>query len=197
VGSGGSETGGAGGTVDDAGSDASETGGASGSGGTSGSGGATGSGGTSGSGGAAGAGGSVGSGGSVGTGGGVNGDGGPITDAAKDVVVTPDAPATCPDVYGLYAITDVSGKCGDLDKDAAQSIDGKSCALHFVSVGAINGGADLDANGQFSGAKLYEGTVQRSPCTGVWDQNGQTMTVVCGGEGDRCKVILARKAVPL
>jgi hypothetical protein len=133
----------------------------------------------------------------VGTGGSVTIDAGPITDAAKDVIVIPG----CPNVYGVYEITDVSGKCGDLNKDAPQSIQGttKYCALHFVSVveggvGAINGGADLDSKGEFSGAKLYEGTVLRSPCAGSWDANGQAMTVVCGGQNDVCKVIMTRKA---
>jgi len=61
-----------------------------------------------------------------------------------------------------------------LDKNAPQLIQGNdsTCFAHFVSTPpsgtpGINGGAALDANGAFTGAKLYLGSTQRTPCEGT------------------------------
>ena len=73
------------------------------------------------------------------------------------------------------------------------------CALHFVSVpeagsGAVNGGAQLEADGTFSGASLYLGTIQRTGCVGTWNESTSTMEVTCGGTGtsQSCTVTMSR-----
>ena len=177
-----------------------ETGGGSGAGdagagaaGSAASGGATGTGGTGGTGAEADAGGT----------GGTTVDSGTIADAAGDARPTKDAEPGCPDVNGSYKIIDMVGTCGNLNDDAPQSIASTvtSCIAHFVSeapagVAGINGAVELDAQGNFTGAKLYEGPVQRSRCSGYWDAEEETMTIVCGGEGDACKVVIARTGPP-
>lgn len=108
--------------------------------------------------------------------------------------------AACPDVFGDYSIKSVVGMCGTLNKNAPQSIQGNDvdCAAHFVSTPAkgeagINGGATLDAKGDFKNAKLNLGSMQRSPCTGTYAAAAGTMTVACGGVGDACTVVLTKK----
>ncbi len=173
----GSDGGGSGGTAggSSGGSGGTATGG---SGGTS----AGGSGGMS-TGGSSGAGGT-----STGGSGGAAGNGGSAGDGG----------AGCPgDVYGNYTVVGAVGTCGDINTNAPQKIAGtpSACFGHFVSVvdggtGAVNGGVNLDSNGNFAGAKLYLGTNQRQPCTGTWNAATSTMTIACGGTGDLCTVVL-------
>lgn len=108
--------------------------------------------------------------------------------------------ALCPDVFGSYEIKDKEGTCNGLNKDAPQTIEGttSACAAHFVSTPAsgaqgINGGADIDAQGNFKGSKLYLNETQRNPCNGTWNAQDATMTIECGGPADRCTVLLRRK----
>jgi hypothetical protein len=108
--------------------------------------------------------------------------------------------AACPDLFGDYNIKSAVGMCGTLNKNAPQSIEGNDvdCAAHFVSTPAkgepgINGGATLDAKGDFKNAKLTLGGMQRSPCTGTYAAAAGTMTVECGGVGDACTVVLTKK----
>jgi hypothetical protein len=212
TGTGGSATGGRGGTSGSSGTAGSGGSGTAGAGGTTGgNGGAAGSSGTTGSGGAAGRSGASGSGGTSGSAGssgsagggmdaGTNADG-RTADAGSgsDVATDRRGDAGCPDVFGTYDISSASGTCGDFNENAPQAIRGTTqvCALHFISVvdggiGAINGGATLGANGTFSAATLIEGTASRSPCSGTWDSQQEEMTVVCGGAGDSCTVVLQR-----
>jgi hypothetical protein len=58
---------------------------------------------------------------------------------------------------------------------------------------AINGDAAIDSNGDFTGAALTEGTVDRTGCTGTWDATTSTMTVDCGGMGSQQACVLALK----
>jgi hypothetical protein len=98
----------------------------------------------------------------------------------------------CPDVFGDYTITQADGTCGDFDDGVVQSLEGtdQACFLHFVSEGALNGGADLDGNGEFSDAQLYVGSAQRNPCSAEYDAQDGSMVVTCGGQGDACTVTL-------
>ena len=57
---------------------------------------------------------------------------------------------------------------------------------------AINGGTTLGADGRFSGATLTQGTMSRSPCTGVWSEVEQEITVTCGSTGNECLVEMRR-----
>ena len=106
----------------------------------------------------------------------------------------------CPDVFGTYDIKSRDGTCGTLNNNAPQSIEGTdvACFAHFVSapaVGAkgVNGGAALDATGNFKGATLYLDSTQRSPCSGMWNEGNARMTLKCGGPGDMCTVVLERQ----
>lgn len=100
----------------------------------------------------------------------------------------------CADVFGEYDILSAQGDCGDLDTDAAQGIEGSLayCALHFVSDGGVNGGAEPVADGSFSGTQLYLGSAQRSPCSGTWSAQNEVMLITCGGKNDACIVMLER-----
>jgi hypothetical protein len=109
----------------------------------------------------------------------------------------------CPDkIFGSYDIVNTQGSCNGFNENASQSITGTdvACAAHFVSIapnpggsGAINGGAQLDENGNFTGATLYLGKNQRTPCSGKWDPVEERMTVKCGSGGEACSVILDLK----
>jgi hypothetical protein len=103
----------------------------------------------------------------------------------------------CPDLFGSYKIKNKEGMCSGLNKDAPQSIEGNTdaCAAHFVSEPptgpeGLNGATSIDADGNFSGAMLYLDMTQRNPCSGSWNAADETMTVTCGGQGDRCTVLL-------
>ena len=103
----------------------------------------------------------------------------------------------CPDLFGSYAIKNQEGMCSGLNKDAPQSIEGNTdaCAAHFVSEPptgpeGLNGATSIDADGNFSGVMLYLDMTQRNPCSGSWNAADETMTVTCGGQGDRCTVLL-------
>ena len=175
------------------------TGGAAGGAGASASGGASGSSGSSGSSGASGAAGRAGASGSgVDSGNGLDvqilidalADSNGATDTRRD--------AGCPDVFGSYKIA-MNGTCGDLNGQAPQAIRGttEACSLHFTSVvdsgaAGVNGGASLNSDGKFSSATLYLGTAMRSPCSGSWDAQKVTMTVVCGSSGNACTLELLR-----
>jgi hypothetical protein len=120
-----------------------------------------------------------------------------MVDGNRGADARPDA--GCPDVFGNYDVTSATGTCGNLNDTAPQSIQGttQACFLHFNSVvpagiGAVNGGATLSADGTFSGAMLILGTTTRNPCRGTWEPNAETMTIVCGGVGDACTVVLTR-----
>jgi hypothetical protein len=77
-----------------------------------------------------------------------------------------------------------------------------ACAISFVSNGsgaggnALNGNASLSGTGDFSGAAIREGTVQRTGCTGTWNGATSTLTVDCGGMGtsQSCVATLVRTA---
>jgi hypothetical protein len=108
----------------------------------------------------------------------------------------PDVPL-CPNVFGTYKIKDKAGTCNGLNKDAPQSIQGTTnlCAAHFVSeppngAEGVNGGASIDASGNFTGAMLFLDMTQRNPCSGTWNAQDETLTVKCGGELDLCTVLL-------
>jgi hypothetical protein len=111
--------------------------------------------------------------------------------------------ALCPDLFGDYDIKDAKGICNALSKESPQSIEGTdvACFAHFVSDPAdgpqgVNGGAELDADGNFIDATLFLDATPRSPCTGTWNPQSATMTVKCGGGGpggDLCTVVLERK----
>lgn len=109
-----------------------------------------------------------------------------------------DSGGNCPDVVGLYAITVVDGAgCGDLNPVARQCIRQNTCGILFRSevpqgtIPAINGTANLAADGSFMNATLTEGTVMRSGCTGTWDDATSTMTVDCGGTGSSQSCVLS------
>jgi hypothetical protein len=109
-------------------------------------------------------------------------------------------PPGCPDVFGAYDVVNADGMCDGLGKNAPQLIQGTdvACFAHFVSIPvsgnpAVNGGAALDENGNFSGSKLFFGNKERQPCSGVWDQVEERMTVKCGGAADQCTVVLDRQ----
>jgi hypothetical protein len=184
-------------------SGAAGTGGAIGSGGTAGVSGAAGTGAAGGAG-ASGVGGAAGNSG-AGTGGSSGAAGGGLDAGLDGDANPPDVEsdgdgaidAGCPTVFGTYAVNNADGKCGDLDEDAPQEIRGAACALQFISVaeggtGAINGSANLGADGTFSGATLVEGTATRSPCSGSWNEKEEEITVVCGTGTDECSVELRR-----
>ena len=107
----------------------------------------------------------------------------------------------CPDIFGSYEVKDAQGNCDGFGKNAPQLIQGTdvACFAHFVSIvvgpgnAAVNGGAALDQDGNFSGIKLYFGKTERSPCMGTWNQAEERMTVKCGGAADACTVVLDRK----
>lgn len=108
--------------------------------------------------------------------------------------------AACPDLFGTYTIKTAAGMCGDLNKSAPQAIDGNdvTCAAHFVSAPAkgkagINGGASLNAKGDFKGAKLILGSMTRTGCTGTYNALAQTMTVKCGAAADLCTAVLTKQ----
>lgn len=181
-----------------------------GNGNTAGSGNTAGNGNTAGSGTA----GTKGNGGSGNPGGGTTGNGGSMPNAgaptdpmagAPGAAGMPGAagapnPPQCPDVFGAYDVVDTNGMCDGFGKNAPQLIQGTdvACFAHFVSIpisgnGAVNGGAALDESGDFSGAKLFFGNKERMPCSGVWNQAEERMTVKCGGAADQCTVVLDRQ----
>src|SRR5258708_3260533 len=156
-------TGGAAGSKSTMGTGGVSTSGASGSAGSSATGGGGGA--AGGAGGNAGGGGSSNSGGASGAAGGVTdaSTGNAAMDAPVDRNRVPDA--GCPNVFGSYDVTSATGTCGNLNKNAPQTIAGttQACFLHFSSVvpagiGAGNGGTTLNADGPFSGAILILGT---------------------------------------
>jgi hypothetical protein len=106
----------------------------------------------------------------------------------------------CPNIFGSYEIVDTAGNCDGFGKNAPQLIQGTdvACFAHFISLppvgnAAVNGGAPLDQDGNFSGVKLYFGMKERSPCMGSWNEAEERMTVKCGGPADACTVLLDRK----
>ena len=109
--------------------------------------------------------------------------------------------AQCPDLFGTYDIKNREGtSCGDLDKNAPQTIAGNAttCAAHFVSAPAagkpgINGEADLDQDGGFTGVTLTLGSDDHGPCEGTYNAQSQMMTVKCGDPGDLCTILLTQK----
>ena len=124
------------------------------------------------------------------------------TDGAGDLAPGPDLAGPCPDVLGTYSVSPSGQGCGDLNASAPQCIRATTmtCVAQLASMpagggtGAINGSASLQQDGSFSGAALLFGTVQRTGCTGTWDQSTSTMTVDCGGMGSSqsCVVTLVR-----
>jgi hypothetical protein len=109
--------------------------------------------------------------------------------------------AQCPDLFGSYDIKNREGtSCGDLDKNAVQAIDGndQTCSAHFVSAPAsgkpgINGEADLDQDGIFTGVTLSLGSDEHSPCEGTYNAQSKMVTVKCGDPGALCTILLTRK----
>lgn len=169
-----------GGTGNESGS-ANNGGGGSGNGG--GSGGSAGTGGTAEAGTTAG-----GSAGTGGTGGSTAGSGG-----------SAGGPA-CPNVFGQYDIVNLQGACNGVSKDAPQSIQGTdvACFAHFVSLvvqgnPGVNGGAQMDESGSFTGATLYFGKAERKNCSGSWDQVEERMTVKCPVQNEICTVTMDLK----
>ncbi len=105
----------------------------------------------------------------------------------------------CPDVFGDYRVKNTEGACAGVNKDAPQSIESTAvtCFAHFRSVPltgnpGVNGGTDIDENGDFTSAKLTLGLTVRTPCSGTWNPGAQQMTIKCGGPGDSCTVLLER-----
>jgi hypothetical protein len=109
--------------------------------------------------------------------------------------------AQCPDLFGTYDIKNREGtSCGDLDKNAAQTIAGNdtTCSAHFVSAPAagkpgINGEVDLDQDGSFTGVTLTLGSDDHSPCEGIYNAQSKMVTVKCGDPGNLCTILLTRK----
>jgi hypothetical protein len=108
--------------------------------------------------------------------------------------------AACPNLFGTYSIKTTAGMCGDLNKGAPQAIDGNdvTCAAHFVSNPAkgkagINGAVSLNAQGNFKGAKLTLGSMNRNDCSGTYNALAQTMTVKCGAAADLCTAVLTKQ----
>ena len=108
--------------------------------------------------------------------------------------------AQCLDIFGTYKIQSAAGMCGTLNKNAPQTIDGDdvTCVAKFVSApakgqAAINGSATLDADGNFTKAKLTLGDAVHQPCTGTWNAQAQSLTVKCGAPGDLCTIMLDRQ----
>jgi hypothetical protein len=62
----------------------------------------------------------------------------------------------------------------------------------------ISGTAFIKSDGSFTYAALKEGTVNRTGCTGTWDEGTGTLTVDCGGvdSGQSCVVTLTRTGNP-
>jgi hypothetical protein len=111
-----------------------------------------------------------------------------------------DAPeAACPDVHGAYAIVaiDATGCGASLNTSAPECITQSACGITFQSNGsgganrAINGDAMLGGKGNFLGAALKEGDLNRTGCTGSWNAANSTMTVDCGGTGSLQACVLA------
>ena len=158
-----------------------------------------------------------GSGGSGGSEAGAELDSAPPSDASAlaDAVSAPDGSGadggdaaskdagTCPDVLGRYGSIVATGLgCGDINTSAPQCIASSSapCGASFVSkvsgvgAGAVNGAANLQSDGHFSGAALVFGTIQRTGCSGTWDPQTSTMSITCGGVGGSagCVVSMVR-----
>jgi hypothetical protein len=114
--------------------------------------------------------------------------------------VTPDVPtdAACPNVFGTYEVNSENGDCSGLTDQDPQEIRGALCALQFISANdggtvAVNGTADLQSNGTFTSTTLTLNTMARTPCTGLWDQLNERMTVTCNqGDANECEVVLRR-----
>lgn len=107
---------------------------------------------------------------------------------------------TCPDISGDYDIVSMVGDCNTLNVDASQSVTAAeaACAVEFVSdqpepgAKAVNGGVQLDQEGNFSDARLFLNDVLRFPCVGSWDPEDETMTIVCEGVAGDGTVVLKR-----
>lgn len=147
--------------------------------------------------------GSGGDGGTASDGSGGRGDGSASSDSgtASDAAPINDS-GICPDVRGRYSISHTGLGCGDLVNDSPQCIDeNASCDIDIQSKRAdaglalgVNGTTNLQTDGTFSGASLTLGTIDRTGCTGAWDESGKTMTIDCGGTGvsQSCVVTLTR-----
>lgn len=121
----------------------------------------------------------------------------PSTDAASTV----DASKACPDVFGQYEVSSVTGGCGDLNPAATQCLLGASaiCAARFTTKpadastgGGVSGPIQVLADGTFSGASLSLGAQARQGCTGTFAASSSTITFSCGAGSDLCTVSLQR-----
>src|SRR5882724_11559895 len=89
----------------------------------------------------------------------------------------------CPDQHGAYSVSIAGQGCGDLAA-GPECITQIACEITFASNGmALNGTASLGMDGAFTGAAITEGTLNRTGCTGTWNESTSTLTVDCGGVG--------------
>jgi hypothetical protein len=106
--------------------------------------------------------------------------------SAADGDAVADALGGCPDVRGQFSIQTSGSGCGSIPCIRAGMA---ACDIVFQSMpagggdsgpSAINGAAQLQADGSFAGASLTVGTIPRMGCRGTWDPATSTMTVDCG-----------------
>lgn len=158
--------------------------------------------------------------GSVDTGGG--NDGSNASDGGNDASFLGDSALTldgndgggCPNTLGGYSPLVATGMgCGDFNSLAKQCIlpasgagsSMNACVVRFNSeqpatIPAVNGpmlGVDIKADGTFDNAALRLGTINRTGCTGSFNEGTQTMTVTCGGTGtsQSCTITMVRSSV--
>jgi hypothetical protein len=96
-------------------------------------------------------------------------------------------------------LVDAKG-CGDsVGIAATQCIRQTACGITFLSPmltngkSGINGSTSVQSNGDFDGAALTEGILDRTGCTGTWDAATSSMTVDCGGTAALQACVLALK----
>jgi hypothetical protein len=127
-------------------------------------------------------------------------DSGGSDSGANDAATSSDSPAPqdvgadspampCPYELGAYTVMLSGAGCGDLVASAPECIHAgaTACRVVLASQGtagsALNGTVDLNANGGFASGAIMEGTVQRTGCTGTWNDAASQLTVDCGGVG--------------
>jgi hypothetical protein len=128
-------------------------------------------------------------------------------ESATDADAAGDSAGMCPDVLGQYGIQTSGSGCGSIfgSKSPCVRAGPSACEIVFESSpaggsdagpSAINGQAQLGADGSFTGAALTVGTIQRTGCTGTWDGATSTLTVDCGGvdASQSCVLTLKRYA---
>ncbi len=128
---------------------------------------------------------------------GAGGDTAEVGEGGTGGVETPN----CPDLSGDYDLLNASGDCETLNIDATELIEetAEECVMAIVSAEpdpgekGVSGEIEVALDGSFEGARLFLDDILRFPCDGTWNEQDETLSIVCEGLGDNCEMVLARQ----